>query len=299
MKHYRYGIIDKSILLHRNYQALKHAYKDRLTAGLLLKSCIQSIFRIPRDFIEVDRLIIVNDAKPYHKSKIIESLKGKSEYKADRPKDADPSKFLEIYGGASYGLSEFCNKFGILNVKYAGYEADDLAYILGQELSTPDDPVVLISFDSDWFYLTSPNVHYFNLREKKCYDYSMCCRKVGKPTDLKMLDYMILQSAFLGSHNNLKCVVSDKYKKVPVQKLLEHYLAGRAEVFTDMKLAEAQIKSWNIKGFPNYDEIVEFSHTITPTAKFSDVQTFRDFIKKYDIDLSIDSYKRFRESLKK
>lgn len=288
--YYDIGIIDKSILMHRNYSMLKGTFGDKLTAGLLIKSCIQSIFKIAREQLEVGKYILVADSKPYHKSKILVSQVGQSEYKTNRPKEKD--NFMEIYAKASYGLAEFGNRFGVNQYRVDGYEADDLAYLISQNLKT-DHKNLIISFDSDWFYLVNDHTDYYNMRHRKIYNYDRCCKYVHKTEHFNLLDTMIIRTAFKGSHNNLKQTIKNEYLSKPSKWLMDNYLAGNDFIFTDKDLFEAQLKTWNMEQYPDYDKVINLANEVVKPTKLGSLDDFRSFRDKYEFNIPTFRYKEF------
>lgn len=278
-EHYRIGFLDASIFLRRNMAAVQASLGDKATSNLVLKSIIQSIFKLARETLTCDRFILVHDKKrngSYDKSKILIQDTGFSEYKSDR-KELD-KKTTNIYGETKYKLFQL-NKFGIANIQVEGFESDDLVYLFSQLLINDTMKSVIISFDSDWNSWTSPKVDFYNLKHKRIYNYAKCCEINNIIPGCSLFETKVWRDSMRGSHNNLKCTLKPEFKHYKLKELLAMYASGRTDIFSDFQLFKTQVRTFNFEAYHNYNMVKPAllnAFTSTKIGKIDDFKKFRD-----------------------
>lgn len=309
MTPYKYGIIDATVILVRNYKAFSHS--DYFNEGALVKSFIQSYFKL-LDTYEVGRSILVWDQKPYHKSKILKAELGKDHFKSGRDhvsedkvaKEVDPIKKsklqkeldnVKIMGKAKLYLLQNLHKIGVSSINRIGWEADDLAYIYADLLKNEDGKVALFSNDSDYDYYLTPNSDYINLRFNKKVTYEDAVKKRAIE-GLSLMESKMWRESMRGSHNSLKALLKDGETR-PVRILKNLYESGDTSFLTSPEIFKAQLKTFDIESYPEYSEVVELFKKKLATAKIGTVDDFKSILAPLKINIDTKHYKNYLNNI--
>lgn len=271
MKDYNVIFVDGQYLLHRNWSMVQKNHRTRITTEdgelncgtimekLLIRELVRSFLYSLRKILRAyscNKVILLWDTRPYHNAVILENISGDDTYKADRVYEYDEigDQLFRIRNFAGYFIRTKLTKFGIHSYKRSGWEADFLARI-GALVSRPGEKNALASSDSDWTYYMTPNCpELINLRT---YNLTYYDKVVENCLGADPWFWEVHHSSFYGSHNNLVKTVTDEYYRQEFEDTLKMYQEGTDldKVFTDFKLLVAQIQSWNIEGFPDYEEV--------------------------------------------
>lgn len=298
-RNYEYGFIDGSIILARNFHAMKPFLKNfDYGAEQLAKSVLQSILKIAREKLQCERYFLLWDKKPYWKTEILKKDVGKSEYKTDRPKESeDLSKKL---GGAKMLLMCNLGKLGITSIQYQGWEADDLAYLATRQCKTRDKKSVLISFDSDWMSWVGPMTDYYNIQKNSVYTYEHVINTHPPIKGLSLFQSKSWRDSLRGSHNNLKQTVKSEFKSVPSIKLIKAYESGNYEMFTDPNLLAAQLHTFDFSQYPDFEEVSNFLSSALKSGSVATVEELSSVLKDMNLkstSISKQSYQKYLDRL--
>lgn len=253
-RQYEFGFIDGSIILSRNFHAMKPLLKrSDYGAEQLAKSVLQSIFKIARERIQCERYFLLWDKKPYWKTEMLKNDVGKSEYKTNRPKESED--LIEKLGNAKMLLMCYAGKLGLTSIQYQGWEADDLAYLASRQCKTRDKKSVLLSFDSDWISWVGPMTDYYNIQRNSVYTYDHIMTHNPPIKGMSLFQSKSWRDSLRGSHNNLKQTVKSEFKSIPSIKLIEAFQAGDYHMFSDPDLLAAQLRTFNFSQYPNFETV--------------------------------------------
>lgn len=99
-------------------------------------------------------------------------------------------------------LIKFSREMGIPSVCYQGFEADDLAYIIANELGVKDD-VKFLTKDSDWYYLMGPTTEFHRLTKNREYHKGA---EVLKDRHTPLHIEGIFRTLIQGNHNDVETI---------------------------------------------------------------------------------------------
>ena len=210
------SLLDAQWLLRRNFYAIKsHAYPSY---NQLISSFLSSVCNICEECGGFD-VFLVWDKGPYMKESYL-TLKTTRYYaresdvveippdvsEEERKKLEETNKWIleqaameSEFRHAKNFLLKMSRGFGLPSVFYSGYEADDLAYIIANELGIKTD-IKFLTKDSDWINLMGPTTEFVRLTKNKEY-YSYKNTEVGK---VPLLIKGILASLIEGNHNDIE-----------------------------------------------------------------------------------------------
>lgn len=280
---YEYGFIDGSIILSRNFYAMKPLLsQERYGSEYLVKSVLCSIFKLAREVLDCERYFILWDKKPYWKTEFLKTDVGKSEYKTDRRKETD--YLVKKLGQAK--LSLLCNgdNLGLTQVQYVGWEADDLAYLASQQCLGRNKKSVLISFDSDWISWISPNVDYYNIRRDEIFTFDHVMRFYPPIKGLDLFWSKAWRDSMKGSHNNLKLTLKPEYKSTKSIEIIDAYNRGDYHHFADIDLFNAQFRTFDFKSYPDYDKVSQFLKDAEKRGKLAPLEEFRSIRQRLGLN---------------
>ena len=199
---YKYALIDNSYILARNHYGISAGKKaGEYTVGDLIKSCIYTLNKIPRDFgVTADKYVFICDkwspdfggyytthllggaykdsrgdisskkgtASPkdtYMTRKLLEELKSDPSVSKEEIEIAENQVYSnEVRRTAKYAIIEHLADFGVPSFFVPGWEYDNLVYLASRELYEIDNkPSVIITKDSDLLYSLSPKMDYFKI----------------------------------------------------------------------------------------------------------------------------------------
>lgn len=273
-REYEYGFIDGSIVLSRNFYAMKPILSsDKVGPEKLVASVLQSIFKIAREKLRCERYFILWDKKPYYKTKYLIQDTGTSEYKTDRRQESD--YLVKKMGNAKYILLCEAGNIGLTSIQFKGWEADDLAYLASCQCIGRNKKSVIISFDSDWESWLGPNTDYYNLRRDEITTYEQTL-KWHKPIE----GYSVFQSkafrdSMRGSHNNLKQTLKSEYKSVSSAVIIRAFERGDYKYFSNVELFKAQLRTFDITSYPDYENVSQFLKRVENEGSLLDLDGFR------------------------
>ena len=230
---YKFGILDAQYILVRNWHMLIRS--ETLTEASLLKSFIQSVVKLTRDY-EISKPILLWDKYPYKRTEIIKQYKGDRYYPTEEEKvdletsikaETDPEKlkvleqeletltykieYERIKSSVKYYMIFKLGNLGFSSMIYTGYEADDLAYYVAQYLNKHESTSkhVLLTKDGDWKFFVNESVEYCRLNNKnqdvEYHTHSTIkdLFPVLKSLDISLIDFFSYHELWFGGHNNI------------------------------------------------------------------------------------------------
>jgi hypothetical protein len=329
MNNYRFGYVDLSWILTRNFYMISKKYGvDPHVVGETLKLTIQTIGKILRenDFT-VEKIIFVGDRwKPeiegYYRTKILRDSgiqfkagrkyyteKGLEEVKADpNSSDADIKKYeiqLELYKLKSQAkeliMSEF-PKIGFYTYRKEGYEFDDVVTMASFIRARDFDPLtmkkdLIIAVDSDVSYSLSPGCDMFKPKVSSnpgriiTYDemYATIPQEVID-AGFSLYQYHAMCDILGGSHNGL---VSVKKMFKNTNETIIKMLKGDYSNIVEGKLDQfnLQYETFNIWKFPEIDQLENDIITLFDKGgRIPSGQECMDFCNKYDVGIYSERY---------
>ena len=327
---YKYALVDLSYILARNaYMVAKNKKPGEYTPGEIIRLCIWSINKIPRDYnITADKFILVSD-------KWDESIGGyyttymlKGNYKSDRgdqnltkghgtyitnevyeemKKDPSISKsdleaaegklyFNNTKQAAKYGMIKDLGSIGIPSILLPGWEYDNLAWLATNILYKDQDSKksVLVTGDSDLLYSLSPKMDYFKLplkgKNPKVVTYDEMYDTI--PDDIKGKISLYNYHAMLdslGEGHNM--MRRTKISGTNGKRIVESLvLKGESSFIQDPELFRLQYGTFDITKYPGYDRAVELISSLSKIGHYGNIDDFHKFIKKYNISGISDKY---------
>lgn len=322
---YRYNIIDGSWLLKRNCSLSFSFFKrdpenNVFTPGKVLTSFIQSINKFARDYgVTADKVIICWDMwdgpSGYYTSQVLageykDDRKYYTEADLDNPDLTDEQKKeieLEVLRNdvqrkAKYMIKSDLWKYGIPSIYEAGYEADQIVWVLANMLNSQDKPSIITSADSDWSYLVTPNVDYFKapLRgaEPKILTYAESVSQ-KMPEDLvgkiSLYDYKSMYDSLESSHNAMRRTRKEGLDTNDVIRQIVN--SGDYSGVEDLRRYNLQLSTFDISQFPKFQKVLDMVNTLDKIGGLAPVEEFRMFSDSAGMTVSDSYYMKFRDRL--
>lgn len=291
MKKYNIIAFDAQYFLFRNFAALKSRTAMDWVANLsegegntsighlikryefdrddLVKQFFWTIAKLVRDHFSCNKIILLWDTGPYHKTILLDDYKGDRVHHSDEllddwDIDSDPVGYLQekeevriehVKHQAISWIVDNLGSIGLPSVKYSGYEADDLAYILGQVYSS-DQKNAICSVDSDWMYWITENTDFINFNKKEVWTYQDVIDECeGYPTDLgiDLFETKCFMDSLFYSHNGLQPTTNYGWRDF--KTLVTEIKSGDFSKITDLKRYELNMKSFDIMNYPEIETV--------------------------------------------
>ena len=252
---YKYLIIDAQYYLRRNWCVVKD--KEGQTEFGIIDSFLWTILKLCKQ-VRPEKTILLFDKRPYKKESVI------SQYKKDRylveedyyniesqlsgelsdekrkeleEKLAEVTKERDKFrmmGRAKYLLLSEFSTMGFATWQKQGYEADDLAYLLGRYCSEHSQRALLVSSDSDWIYSSLPyvDVYRMNKSDNSIYAYDQVKSSVPEShKSISLYEFGRLKEIVQDSHNNVELGVNINFDEA--MTLLENNNLGSIKILND------------------------------------------------------------------
>lgn len=338
MTDYEFLIFDAQYFLTRNFKALESRTMDSVplidSSGEfirddlgnpihhevatfeypeLITSFFQSIVKFTRDCYSCDKVILLFDKWPYHKSNIIDNYKGSRYYPSEDDlvgldettdyiriadiKEEIKSNKKKQY--AKYWIINNISNLGMYPIIIPGYEADDLAKILSDSLANSDRKSAIVSIDSDWMYWINQNVDCLKpngnlIRYIDVLNNVM--NEVGNSVDI--YEYKLIYDSLYGSHNDLiKCLKSDvSDSNFDIFRKLK---SGDYSILEDIQVYKNQLESFNYKNYPDYQDILGIVDDIKVKGSIFDEERFRELASTIGLRISSRYYSNYINNLNK
>jgi hypothetical protein len=159
------------------------------------------------------------------------------------------------------------DKYGLTTLSYAGYEADDMARIITSTYSDKYS-ILLVSIDSDWVGMVGENVDYLRVRHYNKKDFYNVESVKSYPDYILMRDdgledmglewyLQILEAMGVGHNDMRRCWSPDR--PVTIGEVVAEWedLSRLKDLYGfDAETFERQVRTFDIKKFPDYDEVV-------------------------------------------
>lgn len=226
MMSYDFGIIDAQYILRRNWSIQKS--HGKVNQFLLMKSFIQSVFKLKRDF-GFDRALLCFDSAPYY------AMLENPDYKADREyvtqeslEDmesnlifmTDESEIAELKNRIEEYKVKIDNEKAFQYVKYEmvgngtklgfrtlikkHWEADNIAFACAEKCRELGYSAILITTDHDWCNFRSKYVTYSTPKNENRNDYTKDLIFQSRKLRIPLYELGILREIYGDSHNNAK-----------------------------------------------------------------------------------------------
>jgi hydrogenase maturation factor len=291
MKDYKYLVFDGQYFLVRNFKALIPRFNSKvelkddkdgkqqyynstlMMSDDVVKSFFYSIVKVIRDIASCRKIILCFDSAPYHKSLFLDDYKGSRYYvteddllKIDREKDPlnyinikEDIRLNEIKKEAKNFIIENFNKLGMYVLIHKGYEADDLAYLTAQHVENDNERSCLVSIDEDWSYLINKNVDWLKTNTQSIFNYEKILdrnRNYLPDMGISLFQYKAYWDSLFGSHNDLVETIK-KGENIDLKEVIKNCLNEDYSNINDIDKFKAQLKSFNINDYPEYDQVME------------------------------------------
>lgn len=181
---------------------------------------------------------------------------------------------FKVRQDVKYSIIGELGRFGLTSIIKKGWEADDLAYLLCKQVEHCDKPSLVITTDTDWEYWINPNCVKYNNYSRKFVTYDEVRARHKKIFDahpdwdlFKAKSYL---DTLYGSHNNLSKTLNPEWSGRDIDDIL----TNSDEAFTDKKLFDAQMATWDFERYPDY----QFISTCLPWySSKGTLDTFKEF----------------------
>lgn len=292
---YSYAIIDFSVILQKNiYGVSKDKKPGEYTAADLIKTCIYTMNKIPRDYgISADKWVLFLDKwdgdKGYITTQIlgggykdnrgdIEAEKGKknpldtymTKDKYEKLKqDPDVSQedlalaYEKLYKNevrfdAKWGFVRNMNLFGFPSISVAGWEYDNLAYLAaGLLYNESSKPSVFITNDGDIDYCLTPKMDKLKLPKYGQDPEIITYDKAYQniPDNLKGKLSLYAYNAYLNAlGQSHNGMRITKKEGVNYATAIEHILGGDYSDIENRELFDLQLSTYDISKYPRFEE---------------------------------------------
>lgn len=315
------AFVDLSYILQRNlYACSKGRNPGDYNAGDVIRSIIQTLNKIPRDFgINISKYILVADAySPEHQGYYRHWLL-KGSYKTSRKwmtedmykeikenpnsteKDiqkAEAELYLnEVKQEAKRILKTELKNFGVPCIWQPGWEYDDCAYLFSCLWYGIPDPrkCLIITKDSDLEYSINPKVDYFKIpsygKEPEIITYDQ--KYLTVPQEIRdrgvsLYQYKSMLDSLGISHNDMR---KTKSLKANTTQCILKILDGDYSLVADEELFKRQLSTFDISSFPGLEEIkTRFLNNAFTMGRLSDLEAFKEFCSAHDITGISDTY---------
>jgi 5'-3' exonuclease len=278
--------------------SMEITYSYTFTHMTILRMMYWQIAKVMRDVAECRKPIIVLDKSPYHKVKELSDYKSNRHYYSEADLDGltyedNPRQWVEtneeirsenIKLQAKEWMKNNFNELGMPVIWHQGYEGDDLAYLLSQQLELDGEKSAICSIDGDWSYLINPNIDHIKMYMRKSpeiitYEDMQDRLRLDAPEGMSLYRYKSLLDSLYGSHNFLKYVAN---------KNEVDYFGDNKTIFTsiennetkyieDVDLFQRQLRSFDVERYPEINEVKAKLKTINDTLAPLDVEQYRMF----------------------
>jgi hypothetical protein len=277
--------------------------------GMVVKTFINATFRTVKDIkkkgYNPTHVAIVWDKKlngKYSKTLILDKLKDGSTYKSDRTfvtekdlenPDLTSQERLKLqsrilldteFFEARKIIQEKLPKYGINSYSLPGWEADDIDYIWGLETNKRKGLHIHCSGDSDWqFHLTNNDIQWQLNRGKITVKTVKDVREKNKiPASMGLMEWASIESAALGTHNNLLRTVDPSIKRF-TKKYRDKLFSGDTSMIGDMARYNAQKNTFDIQSFPGVSSVRSMYDEMLKIKPDSDASEFSQFLKEIKV----------------
>lgn len=336
MKDYNIIAFDAQYFLHRNFAALKSrtAYNmvsylpsevktEKLgndgyvivrydfTSMTLVKHFVWTICKFIRDSFSCNKIILLWDKPPYHKTRLLNDYKGTRVHHSKELLDewdveSDPIGYLQeledykyelIKQEAKYFIINNLDKIGMPSIIHEGYEADDLAWMFGQIIDNEEveQKSAICSVDSDWQYWIGNNVDFLNFNKSEVWtidDVNDDCEGLIKKLDLSLIEAkQIMDSTFYG-HNDLKRTTDCTWKDF--EQLVTTIRDKDYSLITDKETFDKNMKSFEIWNYPDFQMVNDkISTAINSDRSYLTLDDWITFHNKYGLDITNSYYSNY------
>lgn len=223
---YDFGIIDAQYILRRNWSIQKS--HGKVNQFLLMKSFIQSIFKLKRDF-GFDRALLCFDSAPYYamlenpdykadreyvSQESLEDLESKLMFAIDEDEIKELKKQIEEYKikvenekafqYVKYEMVGSGTKLGFRTLIKKHWEADNIAFACAEKCRELGYSAILITTDHDWCNFRSKYVTYSTPKNDSRFEYTKGLVVQSRNLNIPLYELGILREIYGDSHNNAK-----------------------------------------------------------------------------------------------
>jgi len=325
---YKFMLIDGSYFLTRYFMASR--YNDDFCKESLSRMFFYGIAKYLRDYHSADKIIIAwdrwsPDVEGYFRSAIINEYKGDRVYETEEgqkqleeqlAKDQEKSeeekkaeleayelnvKLNKIKSQAKYWIIDQFKRFGIPSFYKPGYEADDIAKVFSDYLEDDDRKSCIVSVDSDWDYLINKNVDHVHPKTGKVVTYNNIMEQeewVPKKLDISLYKFKSFIDSLYGSHNHIiESHNAETTMCQPHEVVIGSILKGEDKFIGDKGLFEANMKSFEIENFPEFDKLQKMMYFIDKTGEIAPSNEFANFSLLNGLGIQEAYYSRFVSTL--
>lgn len=326
---YRYLFIDGSFYVKKNNYILWKKWIEsgkvaKYDEGEVIRMMLYSLNKLINEIGGTDKAYILwdswsADVKGYYRTDILKGLyKDNRTYVSEddlkkpdlteEDKEALKDELIksDVQRKAKSAMIDLLGNYGVPNIRYYGYECDDLVWIYSSMLANDTKRSAFASSDSDWSYLgTTPNTDVYKIgvrgAKSELITYDDMLNKM--PEKLKgivsLYDYKAYYDSIEGSHNNMRRTRKDHANTDDI--ILELVKDEDMRNLKDPDLFRLQYSTFKVERFPGFNKIIEEFNskmkmgkvpTLDEAMKFSNdlgmgisVGWMTKFINKFDSNL--------------
>ena len=317
---YKFLIADFSFILTRNLWVISRDKEPgEYKYGDLIRMTIWTINKWARDFgLTADKVILIydkwdkqlggyytthllggeyKDSRKYMTEELFEEIKKDPNTTPEQLHQAEKELYQNQvkYKSKWVIISGFKN-LGAPCIGLEGWEADNLAWLSSCLLyGKYDKPSILVTKDSDWQYLTNPQLSIFKLpksgEEPRVVTYDEMYYQIPESIrnrGVGLYQYKSLVDSIEGSHNDMRR--TRRSYADPERTILE-VLDGDYSNIEDYDRFKKQLDSFDISKYPRFEEAKRLVTDVFPTCgKLGDLQEFHTFCDKHGIEGISDRY---------
>jgi len=304
---YKYALIDAQYILTRNFHQAKK--NPNFSQQELVKSFFYSIVKLVREDLKCDKVVLLWDKYPYHKSTMLEDFKGDRVYHdekdlekpdltdEERARIAESIRLNKIKGAAKYFILTNLGNFGMPSFMKKGYEADDLAYLFSKNYKE-EKKSVIVSADSDWTSMTSDKVDHYMTKRKVFYTYQYGIEKTSADNVTDLYELMTIHASLFGSHNNLTQTLTKEGMKLSYAEKIRRAQSGEFEgLINNVDLFKRQVKSFSVMDYPESDKAKNMFYFIDKNGILGSQSAFDDWSFNNGLFINSQYYKTFIKDL--
>ena len=320
MNKYKFVFVDFQFILTRNCWVVSRGKEPgEYTPGEVMRMTIWTINKLARDYgITADKIILIydkwdkqlggyytthilggeyKDSRKYMTEELYQEIKNNPNTTPEELHQAEKELYQnQVKYKSKWGMIAGFKNFAMPCIGLEGWEADNFAWLASCLLyGKYDKPSILVTKDSDWQYLTNPQLSMLRLQsggadpihityEEMYYQIPESIRNRG----VGLYQYKSLVDSIEGSHNDMRR--TRRSYADPERTILE-VLDGDYSNIEDYDRFKKQLDSFDISKYPRFEEAKRLVTDVFPTCgKLGDLQEFHTFCDKHGIEGISDRY---------
>lgn len=324
---YKWGIIDASYFLRRNFSAIKYN-SNLVDSGYasLISSFLSTVINYKNN-LSIETIILAFDSSPYKKSVAIERYKKDRKYiseddlttaqnklaiaeteeqKEKAQKELKSTKYNydceQIFKHSKRSILSNLNNSHFNPLIVSGYESDDLAYLTSKYILKnygSDDLIksVLVSVDTDWLTYINPKVDYYKENARRSngakpiiHEYKNLKRTaLLELTHCSLYESGLLRELYYGGHNNCPAYNS-KHPDISLERFAWSLLKKDGSIPSYLEYL-VYFDALNMNMYDNSAAMGEIEKVIKGNRIYDNIEKISGYFHAIKLDNMIAKYK--------